>query len=207
MKKQVHYSIFEDMMKYIPRQELKNFEKTTNKTDSSVVSWLQEYYDHHLPVDVTAWVRVNEPNANLIYKDGLGEQVHFIRDIIGRLLFPSYESWKANPPLVIATHTSKSVKLPVYLIQSKKYGVEMILRNNFYDWKVSIKSDSPLDFDYMELFDPSKEVSKYCCEGFPVDKIYGAYSENNTKFTVEIYSNYELYTFIFLLIKHLQSKK
>ena len=121
------------------------------------------------------------------------------------------ELWNYDPdslqPMVISTHVSKSVKFPVYQIELKEYGIEIILRNNVYDWKVSIKSKKPLDFDYMGLFDPTKVINPIYCEGFPKDKVYGSYEQNHAEFTFEMGSDYyKLYTFFFLLKNYLKLK-
>lgn len=69
-----------------------------------------------------------------------------------------------------------------------------MLRYNFYNWIISIKSDKPLDFDYMGLFNPSEVIPEVYCEGIPKDKIYGSYEENHSQFTIDIVSKYDLYT-------------
>ena len=207
MKKQVHYADLEDMQKYIEGFNPDEYESSCGNTDPSVTEYARNYYDEHLPVDVTAWFRVNKPDEDLIYAKGLGDQVCFVRDKLCQLLRSTYEEWCDNPPLVISIHYSKSVKLPVFQINLEKYGIEIVLRCNFYDWKISIKSDRPLDFDYMGLFDPTEEISYLCCEGFPKDKVYGCYEQNHSMFTIEICSNYNLYTFIFLLKSYLGIKK
>lgn len=207
MKKQVHYAILDDMQKYIENFNPNDYQKCCERTDSSVIAYVRDYYDKHLPVDVTAWIRVNQPDENLFFAKGLGEQVCFVRDNLCQLLRSTYEEWRANPPLVISTHTSKSVKLPVFQINLEKYGIEIVLRYNFYDWKISVKSDKPLDFDYMGLFKPTEKISYVYCEGFPKNKVYGSYEKNHSKFTIEIRSYYNLYTFIFLLKNYLGIKK
>lgn len=160
-----------------------------------------------MPVDVTAWICVNKPSSNLIYASGLGDQVCFVRDKINYLLRATYEEWDNNKPLVISTHYSKSVKLPVYQINLEQYGIEIILMYNFYDWKVSIKSDKPLDFDFMGIFNPTEEILSLYCQGFPKDKVYGSYEQNHSQFTIEIKSDYDMYTFFFLLKNYLGIKK
>lgn len=207
MKKRVHYSQMDDMKKYIKGFKPDDYEQSGYRSDPSVIEYARAYYDKHLPVDVTAWVRVNEPDESLIYAKGLGDQVCFVRDALCELLRESYEEWRDNPPMVISTHYSKSVKLPVYQINLEKYGVEMVLRYNFYDWKVSIKSDKPLDFDCMGLFNPAQVIPSVYCEGFPEDKVYGSYEQSHSQFTIEIRSRYDLYTFIFLLKNYLGIKK
>ena len=100
-----------------------------------------------------------------------------------------------------------NVKLPVFQINLEEYGIEIVLRYNFYDWKISVKSDTPLDFDYMGLFNANQQFSDIYCQGFPKDKIYGSYDQNHSQFTIEISSTYNLYTFIFLLKNYLGIKK
>ncbi|MCR5147169.1 MAG: hypothetical protein K6B70_07535 [Clostridia bacterium] len=206
MKKRVHYAYLEDMEKYIKGFNPDDYESCGDQSDPSVIEYARDYYAKHLPVDVTAWIRVNEPDENLIYAKGLGDQVCFVRDTLHSLLTSTYEEWLNNPPMVISTHCSKSVKLPVYQINLEKYGIEIILRYNFYDWKVSIKSERPLEFDFMGLFDPKKEISELCCEGFPEEKVYGCYEKDHSQFTFEIVSRYDLYTYIFLLKNYLGIK-
>lgn len=203
MKKQVHYSELEDMQKYIKDFNSDDYERSIDCTDPSVTAFARNYYDKHLPVDLTAWVRVNRPDEKLIYGKFLGDQVCFVRDTLCFLLFPTYEEWKDNQPLVISTHYSKSVKLPIFQINLKKFGIELVLRYNFYDWKISIQSEKPLDFDYMDLFDSKKVIPSIYCEGFPKDKVYGSYEQNPSQFTIEICSHYNVYTFIFLLKNYL----
>ena len=97
---------------------------------------------------------------------------------------------------MISTHVSKSVTLPVYLINLKELGIEIILRDNLYDWKVSVSSDSELYFETMDLFDEFKIWNSTYCEGFPNNKIFGCYNENKFNFTIRLDNNYGLYTFL-----------
>ena len=207
MKKRVHYAVLEDMQKYIEGFNPDDYESCCEHTAPSVIAYARDYYDKHLPVDVTAWIRVNKPDENLIYAKGLGDQVCFVRDRLCHLLRSTYEEWRDNPPLVISTHYSKSVKLPVFQINLEKYGIEMVLRYNFYDWKISMNSDKSLYFAYMGLFNPTEEISYLYCEGFPRDKVYGSYEQSHSQFTIEIGSHYDLYTFIFLLKNYLGIKR
>lgn len=205
MKKLVHYAILEDMQKYIPGLNPNVYDKSWSETDPSIIEYVRNYYAKHLPVDVTAWIRVNEPDKNLIYKEELGKQICFVRDDLCGLLFrDSLEEQENNPPMVISTHMSKSVLLPVYQINVPKYGIEIILRDNFYNWKISIASKQPIECDFMGLFDEKETISPIYCEGFPKEKVYESYSENHSKFTFEICNDYELYTLMFLLSKYLE---
>lgn len=206
MKKLVNYNHLEDMKKYIKGLNPDEYEVTPYDTDREVLKYVGNYFNTHLPVDVTAWCRFNQPEHNLIYGERMGDQICFVRDTLNPLLFATYKEQEKNPPMVISTHTSKSVLLPVYQIFLKHYGTEIILRNNFYDWKVSINSTKSLDFDNLGIFNIHEEIFPGFCEGFPKEKIYGSYSKNHSKFTFEIRSDYNLYTFIFLLRHYLKIK-
>ena len=207
MKKRVHYAILEDMQKYVKGFNLDDYIITNvwEENDSRLIEYLKEYYDQYLPVDLTAWVRVNIPNKDLIYCEAFREQICFVRDTLVEVLSSTPKKWKQHKPAVIAYHTSKSVKLPVYQITLEE-GVEIVIRSNFYDWKISIKSKRPLDFDFMGLFNPNEKVPHYYCEGFPKNKVYGSYAENHSEFTIALESKYKVYVFMFLLRNYLGIK-
>jgi hypothetical protein len=206
MKPQVNYAILEDMARYFREEELSEYESTCGETSPDALAQIREHYDNHPPVDITAWVRVNVPDESLIYAKQFANQVVFVRDILGRLLWYDVIERVSNQPNVISTHVSKSVKLPVYQIIHKKFGLEIVLSNNFYYWVVSIKSEKPISLDFMGLFDETDEVPYYFCYGFPRDKVYGSYVSNNSKFTFEIRDEYQLYVVIFLIKNFLDIK-
>jgi len=204
--KKVHYAILDDMKKYLKDFNPEEYERTWNTTDQSVLEYLRDYYAKHLPVDVTAWIRANTPDEKFLYAQQVGKQVSFVRDIICPLFYGSYQECEKYPPMVISTHKSKSVLLPVYQISVPKYGLEIILRNNFYDWKVSIKCNTELNFDTMGLFDMTNQIHPVFCEGFPEDKVYDWYLADHKQFTVEIRDDYKLYTFMYLIKNYLNIK-
>jgi len=212
------------MQKYILGIDISQFDfEWEGETDLSVIEFVRNYYDKYLPVDVTAWMRVNQPDE-CWKKEYLERQICFVRDVLCDLLTPEKEI-KENElltadvdelmtagvnrlqPMVISTYVSKSIKFPVYQIDLKESGIEIILRNNTYDWKVSIKSEKPLDFDYMGLLDPTDVIYPIYCECFPVGKKYGSYEQNHSRFTFEMWDDYKLYTFFFLLKNYLNQKK
>ena len=208
MKKQVNFSILRDMQKYIPDVNAEEFDSSfSNDTDESVINDVKNYYDSHLPVDITAWIRVNEPDKNLIYGKKLKEQVSFVRDVLFLLITKDSMERRENPVMVISTHVSKNVKLPVYQINLKEYGMEIILRSNFYNWKISVNSEKPVECDFIGLFDPKKEISYFDCEGFPEDKVYGSYESNHSRFTFEIVFFQNVYVFFYLLKNYLGINK
>jgi hypothetical protein len=90
---------------------------------------------------------------------------------------------------------SKSITLPVYKIEI--YGVIFILRNNFYNWMLSVESNKPVVIpNGFDFGDTTEQVLSCYCEGFEKEWVYQPYSENNKKFTICIHNDYELYCFL-----------
>ena len=201
MKKQVSFTIMDDMQKYIPDVNPDDYDRKYFGTDESVVVSVRNYYDGHLPVDLSAWIRVNEPDKSLSYGKYLKRQVYFVRNYLYLMMTEDYLERRENPPMVISTHVSKNVKIPVYQFNLKNYGMEIILWSNFYTWIISINSEKPVECDFMELFDPEKVIPHYYCEGVPKNKVFGCYEKNHSQFTLEITFFQEVYVFFFLL-KH-----
>jgi len=194
------------------RNLLDDMEKYDNKFDRSTYEHLPDevgipifraYYDRHLPVDVTTWIRVNTPDENLIYKSGLGKQVHMIRDLIMRNIFydrggDDLSAYRAFQPNVVGTHCSKSVLLPVMEINLQKYDIILTLRNNFYNWNISVESENEVLMDHKGII--NDDSYDYCfCEGFDLKKKFGKYEDNKKQFTICIVDDYSLYTFMYLL--------
>lgn len=164
------------------------------------------------------WWSNNEPNKNLIYKDGLREQCLFVRDTLMLNMFVEiatdylkYESFsdehsaifESFVPYVIGTHYSKSVLLPVMEMDLSKIGLKIVLRYNFYDWCISVESENEINCDFMGLITNQKGYF----EGFPKDRIYDIYSsQNNKNFSVVLNNEYEVYVFMFLLRNYVTNK-
>lgn len=178
--------------------------KYENKTVEEIVEEFREFYSKRLPIDATTWIRVNSPSDNMIYKQGFSDQVCFVRDTINYLFYDNYEELKANPVLVINTHTSKSIKLPVYKINLKKYNLSMIIRNNFHNWKVSVISEKEINADFMSLFDETEIINSIYCEGFKEDQVFECFKDNKKRFTIEIGDRNRLFTFMYLLNNYLR---
>jgi hypothetical protein len=160
---------------------------------------LQEWMNEHLL----------DTDDNLLYKKAAVSQACFVRDRIHPLCAievevgdgwsARYDWLQAHSVEVISTHSSKSVKLPVYLIEVP--GLRLIMRNNFYDWKVSIESDVPVADVFNGLVRAGEEVPAVYCEGFDSQWVYGPYTPGAQQFTVELPSDFELWAFLHLLVK------
>lgn len=134
---------------------------------------------------------------NLIYKKAGINQAIFVRDTLaGNLLH-------YVPVFAISTHMSKSVSLPVYGITMRN-GIKLIMRDNFYDWKVSVILPKPLPKNYLptELFSNREDIPDYYLEGFHDEwafKTYDPDDDKQTKFTVEVRNKYDIYVLFFYL--------
>ena len=197
-----NYYLLDDMQMYNKGFNRKQWE---NVPENICKIEFKKYYADKLPIDLLTWCRVNEPEDKMLWKEGYWEQIMFIRDTIMDLLSDSYEEFKSNPVLVISTHRSKSIVLPVYQINYK--GIKMIIRNNFYDWKVTVDSKVQLNFDMMSLFNIKKRINSTLCEGFKYNQVFDSYENNKNKFTFEIEDQYKLYTFMYLLKNYINNSQ
>jgi hypothetical protein len=104
---------------------------------------------------------------------------------------------------VIATHRSKSIDLPVVMLERPDIGVQFVLRNNFYNWKLSVVSERPIiDDKLMYLFytEPPREP-EYTgpFEGFPPDLIFGYYGQSDgRRWSAELNYTEEVWSVLFL---------
>lgn len=197
-----NYYLLDDMEKYFPNFNRKEYE---NIPEEGLIIICRDYYENHLPVDVTTWCRVNNPDENLIYKKGQGEQICFVRDRIASLFYDNYKDTLLATQ-VISTHTSKSVLLPVMQLNVPEYGLEIVFRDNFHNWKISIKSKKEINCDFMDIFkEDDSPINPIYCEGFPVDKVYERYIDNKKQFTIQMHDDYKVYVFMYLLSKYIKN--
>jgi len=142
------------------------------------------------------WLKENRIDDNMVYKGGYNHQIEFMITTLGRAFIDLKWDTYENVLKVISTHRSKSIELPVY--QIVWHDTEFIMRNNFHDWKVTVLSDGePIKgLGKTQLFNPNEKINSCYCEGFEEDWVWGSYNDNNCYFTVELQSEYDLYTFI-----------
>lgn len=161
------------------------------------------------------WAEENWLNTDALdrynYKEAALAQFSFVRDYC-RPLFGvglSFEQ-KLNVANVISTHHSKSITLPVYELTRPDIDLKIILRNNFYNWKMSVINSSEINANFSGLFHTSPPIdeaytgnplSPIYFEGFESDLIFSYYEKDNKRFSAEIFSNYSLYTTIFLIMQ------
>lgn len=148
---------------------------------------------------LTDWGIANEPDDSLIWGKGMWDQVMFFRDELRYLLFDNYEASKEYPGIVVSTHTSKSVKLPVARIEND--WLRLTLRANFYNYIVSVDSDHTFYCDFGDLVRWDETINPIYAEGFHKDWVYGPYRENGNRFTVSLPSKYAVWTFVWILTR------
>lgn len=156
------------------------------------------------------WALANVPSDNMIYKNTWWEHIVFIRDKILPMMFyddacknlgkksndwEKIEKYMSEHYSIVGTHTSKSVKLPVLLLNYK--GATIVFRYNFYDYEVTVIYDKDISLP-KALFNSYRQEFFY--QGFPEKyKIHKNYKDSHKEFSVCIGNSYEFYTLMFLL--------
>lgn len=133
---------------------------------------------------LTQWLAENPVDSRMFWKRAAEEQ--FIQLVaIGALL--------EVEPTVISTHRSKSITLPVVSFERPDIGLLVVIRGNFYDYKLSVRSERPIaDAGFADLFatapDGSYGASLSSCyfEGFPEDLVFGHYSKNPRRWSASL---------------------
>ena len=175
--------LLDDMEKYNPHFDRKSYEA---RPTEEVIAEFRKFYENFAAVDLLTWCRVNEPGDTMIYKSGYWDQICFVKDVLLNVCWKKYD-YKANPPLVIGTHTSKSIDLPVYKIKISD-DVTIYMRYNFHDWKVTVDSTIPITVDHRGIFDLKRAINSCYCEGFLTAgvPVYRSYADYKKKFTVNL---------------------
>lgn len=180
---------------------------------------LQAWYD--------AWLAEHK-DTDLIYAKELDgrptlPQVHFVRDTLAPMVWADtlYDDLPREPPprndcrltaWVIAEHCSKSVRLPVYSIEREDIGIRLVLRDNYYNWKLSVISERPIDdplFPYLFHTTPpvapdytGDPLDSVYFEGFPEELVFGYHAANHRRWSAEL-GQWSLRTVVFLCMKAL----
>lgn len=161
--------------------------------------------------NIQDWINENVAGDGMLWKGAFGEQMVFLRDVLPYLICKDldYED-RVDLPKVISTHHSKSIVLPVVEYNRKDLGLRMIVRDNFYNWKLSVISEKPIEIDFSSIFyttppvDPDytgNPLRSVYFEGFPNDLIFGYYSENKSRWSAEIHGDHNLYMVVFLIMQ------
>ena len=134
----------------------------------------------------------------MVFKKGYWDQIYIVRNRM-RDFFKD----RIKQARVVSTHVSKSIQLPVMMVQLTD-GTIFIIRSNFYDWKVTVVSPTAIILN-TSIFTCNEQVDPIYCEGFNKDWVLGPYSQNNKEFTIELYDDQQfVYPMIALLVAALE---
>jgi len=154
------------------------------------------------------WINEHLPNDQLIYSQAASDQMIWVRDRLASLFKIKGHDHRRGEELIIVpcSHTSKSALLPVYCGEFSRpipvYGkTSVVMRGNFYDWKVTVRSGFELVLPTNQELFYNNEICPVHCEGFETEWVYPPYhpGTNSQNFTVEVGTQEQLWTLIWLI--------
>ncbi len=139
--------------------------------------------------DLETWDKENTPDEKLIYSKGMRSQITRISGLAN--ILPNHSDI-FNPPKIVGSHSSKSVGLPVSCFKFNPYGQVVayaFIRDNFYDIKVVVISDSPIHIPYHVMYNEwnqekyDHEAKRYL--GYPGVEVIGQEKQKEKKELLE----------------------
>lgn len=147
----------------------------------------------------------NWPDDKMLYKGATESQVCFVGDTLPKAYCTNIDEYRwangGEGVQVIGGHRSKSCDLPVYGLDIPHLGVRAVLSDNFHGWVVSVETPKPVDLSMFVGRMSDKPCNPMYCSGFESRWVYGPPSLNPCVFTVEMWSQYDVYA-MFLSIAH-----
>lgn len=155
------------------------------------------------------WYYERAVEDNMIWKECYKSQLMFVRDNLNGLVNAGIDYKEITSVQVISTHCSKSIELPVYLLQRGELFI--VLRNNFYNWKMSVINPDFILSDFSTIFHTTSPVetgytgnplADCYFEGFPKELVFGYYHESNKDvWSAEIHGDYTMYMTLFKMME------
>lgn len=164
-------------------------------------------------VDLQLWFNTQRESTpdEMFYKEASASQIIFVRDEIRSLFLQNIPYNERPNAMVVGWHRSKSVTLPVYRLENPKLGVRIYLRDNFYNWKLSVDSIRPVRADFTGLFKMNPPEDKSYSgdslapcyfEGFKNSIIFGYYGPSDgRRWSAEIHGRHALWATLFLMLR------
>jgi hypothetical protein len=146
-----------------------------------------------------AWVDQHWPEERMLWHGAAHQQLQFLHLHAPLAIAPCSAEERErirHEARVAGTHTSKSIVMPVYAVWLPGPRVQLVMRGNFHDWKVSVRAGRDVPGPFDGLFDPYAECPAWNCEGFPAGWVFGSYRSNPREFTVALANEFELYAFL-----------
>lgn len=161
---------------------------------------------HEDGIPLQTWFNENMPDpTKLAWANSARAQVRFVRDDLHGLFITSHNDRAEQPIRVVGTHSSKSVKLPVYSIKVPDY-IEVRLRGNFYNWITTVRAPEGHHTGYitshiLSRYEREHAVARPYAEGFDPDWVLPSYAHGSERgFTIDTpYNHYHLFTWLFEL--------
>ncbi len=166
-------------------------------------------------VPLQQWISSQTVGDEMLWKGAFGHQVGFMRDRLNYLLASGLEAMPEDLATVISTHMSKSIRLPVVSFNRPDLGIRFVVRDNFYNWKLSVVDETRRirrgapDFTGLFKTRPPPEpdytgdpLAYVYFEGFPGDLVFGYYdASDGSRWSAEISGNNEMWTTLFLCMR------
>jgi hypothetical protein len=169
----------------------------TSTDDSEFPMPLQDWIDRAYPADTIC-----------------PAQCLYVRDVIAPMLWRDCSRSRSGlheevrrRTAVVSSHRSRSVRLPVYDIVRPEIGIRVVLRDNFFNWKMSVVSESPIDVDLRGLCwtsppPPPEPDDLVHFEGFPADLVFPHYDVSDRKrWSAELGNQEVLWATMFLVLR------
>lgn len=163
------------------------------------------------PVLLHQWCKEHEIKDEMLWKKAAKRQVYFVEDDLNPLMQNKLKGKDRTKVQVISEHCSKSIILPVYVLE--RGDLKIILRENFYNWKMSVICGRTIDANFDGLFHTTppiepdytgNELASVYFEGFPEDLCFDYYEATDKKvWSAEIRNDQMLWTTIYLILKAL----
>lgn len=152
-----------------------------------------------MKVHLNEWIKNEVVADEMLWKSAWGAQMDNLRSLHNSVSFGmDYEDSKDTIAYVISTHRSKSITLPVVSYERPDLGLQFVLRNNFYNWKLSVLSNEPINdplFPWLFFTEPPVEpgytgnpLADCYFEGFPKDLIFDYQCKDYWRWSAEISS-------------------
>lgn len=152
------------------------------------------------PLDIDRWVNDNNPPSDRQYAKGWWDYIEMVRrlafkfeiedvDVIGTYLM------NTPPP-------EEELIMPVFRLRKERF--ELILKYDFgivpEAWTVSLQGAIGDRRPLYRIFDPSAKIRSEAARGFRPEWLYGSYSESPERFTCELPDEWDLATFVRIMI-------
>jgi len=168
-------------------------------------------------MNLRQWMQIKTPGDAKLWREAAHDQFRFfdrLTSLVTADLPCDTEAALAardDVAQVIGTHRSKSIELPVVQWARPDLGLTLTMRNNFHDYKLSVRSELPInDPAFPALFhttpppDPEytgDPLSSVYFEGFPPTLVYGYQSADHRRWSAEIYGEHAAYMVVFLCMR------